>query len=105
MVLGTPGGSRITGMVLLATLAFLDGGHAAQIVAEPRLHHQYLPDVVLYEAGALNAEERAGLEQRGHALRESSRRYGNLQVVIWDRAGNHLEAAADPRVDGLGKVE
>jgi gamma-glutamyltranspeptidase len=38
-------------------------------------------------------------------LRESSRRYGNLQVVIWDRAGNRLEAAADPRVDGLGKVE
>jgi gamma-glutamyltranspeptidase/glutathione hydrolase len=105
MVLGTPGGSRITGMVLLATLAFLDGGDAARIVGEPRLHHQYLPDVVLHEAGALNAEERAGLEQRGHALRESARRYGNLQVVIWDRAGNRLEAAADPRVDGLGKVE
>jgi gamma-glutamyltranspeptidase/glutathione hydrolase len=105
MVVGTPGGSRITGMVLLATLAFLDGRSAAEIVAEPRLHHQYLPDVVVYEPGALNAEERSGLEARGHVLRESPRRYGNLQVVTWDRAGNRLEVAADPRVDGAGKVE
>ncbi|MCC7461205.1 MAG: gamma-glutamyltransferase [Gammaproteobacteria bacterium] len=105
MVVGTPGGSQITGMVLLATLAFIDGRDAAGIAAEPRLHHQYLPDVVRYEPDALDADERAGLVQRGHALRESSRRYGNLQVVIWDRSDNRLEAAADPRVDGLGKVE
>jgi gamma-glutamyltranspeptidase/glutathione hydrolase len=105
MIVGTPGGSQITGMVLLATLAFLDGRGAAAIVAEPRLHHQDLPDVVTYEPDALDAEERAGLTARGHALRESPRRYGNLQVVTWDRAGNRLEAAADPRVDGAGKVE
>lgn len=105
MIVGTPGGSQITGMVLLATLAFLDGRSAAEIVAEPRLHHQYLPDVLVYEPGALTPEEHAGLEERGHHLGEAPRRYGNLQVVIWDRAGNHLEAAADPRVDGLGKVE
>jgi gamma-glutamyltranspeptidase/glutathione hydrolase len=105
MIVGTPGGSQITGMVLLATLAFLDGRGAAAIVAEPRLHHQYLPDVVTYEPDALDAVARAGLTARGHVLRESPRRYGNLQVVTWDRAGNRLEAAADPRVDGAGKVE
>jgi gamma-glutamyltranspeptidase/glutathione hydrolase len=105
MIVGTPGGSQITGMVLLATLAFLDGRSAADIVAEPRLHHQYLPDVVVYEPGALNAEEHAGLEQRGHMLREAPRRYGNLQVVIWDRDSMRLEAASDPRVDGAGKVQ
>jgi gamma-glutamyltranspeptidase/glutathione hydrolase len=105
MVVGTPGGSRITGMVLLATLAFLDGRSAEQIVAEPRLHHQYLPDVVTYEPEALDKGERAALEARGHVLRESRRRYGNMQVVTWDRAGNKLAAAADPRADGAGKVE
>ena len=105
MIVGTPGGSQITGMVLLATLAFLDGRTASEIVAEPRLHHQYLPDVVVYEPGALNREEHQGLEERGHHLGEAPRRYGNLQVVIWDRASGQLQAAADPRVDGLGKVE
>jgi gamma-glutamyltranspeptidase/glutathione hydrolase len=105
MVVGTPGGSTITGMVLLATLAFLDGRSASEIVAAPRLHHQYLPDVVSYEPEALDTQARAGLTARGHVLRESPRRYGNLQVVIWDGASNRLEAAADPRVDGAGKVE
>lgn len=105
MIVGTPGGSQITGMVLLATLAFLDGRNAAGIAAEPRLHHQYLPDVVRFEPDALTPDERAGLEERGHRLEAASRRYGNLQVVIWDRGADRLEAAADPRVDGLGKVE
>ena len=105
MIVGTPGGSQITGMVLLATLAFLDGRSAAEIAAAPRLHHQYLPDVVVYEPGALEPAVRAALEARGHVLKEAPRRYGNLQVVTWDRATQRLEAAADPRVDGLGKVE
>jgi gamma-glutamyltranspeptidase/glutathione hydrolase len=105
MIVGTPGGSQITGMVLLATLAFLDGRGAAEIAAAPRLHHQYLPDVVVYEPGALTPAEHAGLEERGHRLQEAPRRYGNLQVVIWDGASKQLEAAADPRVDGEGKVE
>src|SRR6201999_268954 len=57
MVLGSPGGSLITGMVLLATLDFMDGKNAKDIVKAPRIHHQYFPDVISYEPGALSAEQ------------------------------------------------
>src|SRR5581483_1267101 len=48
--LGTPGGSRIITMVLLATLDVV-GGHGGvhDWVARARFHHQYLPDRVTYE--------------------------------------------------------
>ncbi len=104
MIAGSPGGSFIIGMVLLATLDFMDGKSAQQIVAAPRIHQQYEPDVVMYESGALSDSERAALEQRGHKLQESSRRWGNMEVVTWDYADGKVEAASDPRGDGEGMV-
>ena len=104
MIVGTPGGSQIIGMVLLATLDFLDGRDATEIVAAPRIHHQYLPDVVHYESDALSASDRAELEARGDKL-VPGQHWGNMQVIIWNRDRGTLEAAADPRGDGIGKVE
>ena len=103
MVLGSPGGSLITGMVLLATLDFMDGKNAKDIVGAPRIHHQYYPDVISYEPGALSAEQAKALMDRGHKLREG-RRWGNLQVVLWDFATGEVEAASDPRGVGAGLV-
>jgi gamma-glutamyltranspeptidase/glutathione hydrolase len=105
MITGTPGGSLISTMVLLATLDFVDGKDAAQIAAAPRYHHQYLPDVVRYEPGALTDAEIAFLRARGDALEASPRRWGNLQTITWDRATGRVEAAADPRGEGAGLVE
>jgi gamma-glutamyltranspeptidase/glutathione hydrolase len=99
IVIGSPGGSLITGMVLLGTLDWLDGRSAQQIVAAPRVHHQFQPDVLMYERGALTAEEVAELKRRGHELRERES-WGNLQVVTWDRATGAVDAASDPR--GVG---
>jgi gamma-glutamyltranspeptidase/glutathione hydrolase len=96
-VLGTPGGSRIISMVLLSSLAWLEGADAAAMTRLPRYHHQYLPDRVLYEEGAFSAEELEALGARGHALQESRRLYGNMNVVTWDFAERKVEAATDPR--------
>ncbi len=96
-VLGTPGGSRIISMVLLATMAWTDGANAAEMVALPRYHHQYMPDEIFYEPGAIEQEELTLLESMGHSLRESSRLYGNMQVVTWDRENNQVEVGVDPR--------
>jgi len=104
MIAGSPGGNFIISMVLLATLDFLDGKSAAQIVAAPRINHQFLPDVVDYEPGALSEAERAQLLKRGHKLEEFRRRWGNMQVVTWDYASGAVEAASDPRGDGAGWV-
>lgn len=102
LITGSPGGSFIIGMVLLATLDFLDGRSAAEIVAAPRFHHQYFPDVVQYESAAFTEEERKALAARGHQLREGSRRWGNMQAVRWDYATGTVEAASDPRGASAG---
>jgi gamma-glutamyltranspeptidase / glutathione hydrolase len=104
MILGSPGGSYIPGMVILGTLNFMEGRSAQEIVAAPRFHHQYSPDVLQFETDALSAEDRKALEARGHTLREGTRKWGNLQVVIWDYKTGKVEAASDPRGAGVGLV-
>lgn len=103
-ILGTPGGSRIISMVLLATLEFARGGNAANLVALPRVHHQFVPDQVFYEADALNPEQRAGLEKLGHRLEQTADRFGDMQVIVWDRH-NGVNAASDPRGRGTARVQ
>jgi gamma-glutamyltranspeptidase/glutathione hydrolase len=104
MIVGSPGGSYIISMVLLGTLNYLDGMSAAEIVKARRYHHQYLPDVVEYEPGALPDPEIKALEAMGHQLEESRRPWGNMQVVTWDFASGKVEAASDPRGEGAGLV-
>ena len=104
MVIGTPGGSYIISMVLLGTLDYMNGKSAAEVVADPRYHHQYLPDVVEYEKGALPANEIAELQGMGHKLEEGSRRWGNMEVITWDFATGKVQAASDPRGEGEGLV-
>ncbi|HEV7633336.1 MAG TPA: gamma-glutamyltransferase [Steroidobacteraceae bacterium] len=103
MIVGSPGGSYITGMVLLATLDWIDGKSAQQIVAAPRIHHQYQPDVLAYETAALTTEEVAELTRRGHKLRQAEG-WGNLQVVTYDAATGAVSAASDPRGVGTSGI-
>ena len=104
MIIGSPGGSYIISMVLLGTLNYVDGKNAADVVKDPRYHHQYLPDEVQYEQGALNDSEIAKLQAMGHKLKVSGRQWGNMQVVTWDFATGKVEAASDPRGEGEGLV-
>ncbi len=104
MIVGSPGGSYIISMVLMGTLNYLDGMSAADIVKYPRYHHQYLPDEVEYEQGALTGPEIKELQAMGHALSVSERRWGNMQVITWDFATGRVDAASDPRGEGVGLV-
>ena len=99
-ILGTPGGSRIVTMVLLGALAWMDGADAEGIVALPRIHHQYIPDSVSFEEGAISDELQEALGALGHRLRESSRTWGNMQAITLDYADGSLTAASDPRRNG-----
>jgi len=104
-VLGTPGGSRIISMVLLGILDMADGHEPSSWVSLPRFHHQYLPDVIQYEPGALPDKLRESLELRGHRLKALQKPYGNMQAVYWDLRGNRVKAASDPRGIGSARVE
>ena len=74
------------------------------MAALPRYHHQYLPDEIAHEPDAFTAAEAAALEALGHSLRQSGRKYGNLNVVTWDAQSGEVEAAPDPRGEGAGRV-
>jgi len=104
MIIGSPGGSYIISMVILGTLDYLNGMSAEAIVADPRYHHQYLPDVVEYEKGALTDDEIARLKSMGHQLEQGERRWGNMEVVTWDFGSGKVAAASDPRGEGEGLV-
>ncbi len=103
-VLGTPGGSRIITMVLLGLLQFYDGADVNAIVNAPRMHHQYLPDKVFYEPGALSPEMAAALQQKGHVLQQLDSTYGNMQAVVMDKKTGRLGAASDKRGVGAAQV-
>ena len=67
MLLGTPGGSRITTAVLLTILNVLDYGmDIQQAVDAPRFHQQWLPATTLVEDDALSSHTRTALERMGH---------------------------------------
>ena len=105
-VIGTPGGSRITTMVLEGILAFVDGELPEQFVANPRYHHQYLPDVISAEMDAFTPVEVNALEAMGHTVSESERRWGFMNAVSWDRKTGKMHAGSDPRgVSGSGMVK
>lgn len=102
-VLGTPGGSRITSMVLLALVALMDGATAQEAVALPRFHHQYLPDEISAEAKAFDASEVAALQQRGHTVTVATRTWGNMYIASWDLRSGVVATGADPRWEGEGR--
>ncbi|HEY0973842.1 MAG TPA: gamma-glutamyltransferase [Solimonas sp.] len=103
LIVGTPGGSRIITMVALGILGWIDGLPLQQVVALPRIHHQYLPDELFFEPGALSAAQQQSLSALGHTLRMLDAPYGNMQAVSWDGAAR-VEAASDPRGVGTARV-
>jgi gamma-glutamyltranspeptidase/glutathione hydrolase len=102
LVLGTPGGSRIISMVLLAILRYLDQEivDPAAIAAAPRYHHQYLPDRIEVEPVGFDEGWRAALVAKGHTVSVASRRWGNMQVVFVNAAEGRATAASDLRGEG-----
>jgi gamma-glutamyltranspeptidase / glutathione hydrolase len=103
-ILGTPGGSRIITMLLLGVLDLAAGNRPASWVSLPRYHHQFLPDVVQYEPGALGGGLSEALAARGHSLQPLDSPYGNMQAIYWDRNSDRVFAASDPRGGGESRV-
>jgi len=96
-VLGTPGGSRIITMVMLGILDYFDGNSVDSWTAVPRYHHQYMPDILFYEPGAISAESIPALEARGHKLKELQHTWGNMNAASWNKKTGETKAATDPR--------
>jgi gamma-glutamyltranspeptidase/glutathione hydrolase len=84
---------------------------AGEAVAWPRLHHQWMPEVLRFEEGGREMagpkaslakvwrmRESAALAERGHAM-EEMKDAGVAQVIV--REGERWRAACDPRGGGM----
>lgn len=100
-ILGTPGGSRIPTMVLIASLVFHDAYGAISMVSAMRFHHQYLPDVLQFEPDTFSVPIQEELKAMGYHLMQLGQYYGDMQAITWDKQTNVLTAASDPRSIGL----
>lgn len=101
MVVGTPGGSTIITSVfqtILNVLAF--GQSMQQAVAAPRFHHQWLPDEVYVEKGAIDNATRIKLEYKGYKITERGP-MGRVDAILVKPNGI-LETGADPRGNDKG---
>jgi gamma-glutamyltranspeptidase / glutathione hydrolase len=102
-IFGTPGGSRIITMVLQGILATVERIPLEEWIAQPRIHHQYLPDRLEFESGALSESEQIDLVEKGHRLEPLQGPIGDLHAIVWDRIRDRVWAASDPR--GMGRAE
>lgn len=103
IVLGGRGGAKIPTATLQVLLnAIVDADPLPAAVARPRLHHQWLPDVLAVEEGALTPAAEKRLRRRGHTI-EPVRGTPKVNAVRRQRDGT-CEAAADPRGPGSAAV-
>ena len=99
LVIGTPGGSRILSMLALAILDYSlkRDVNIEALLAAPRYHHQYLPDVIEVEPDGFDFNLASELELLGHSLKPSASSWGNMQAVFYDKARKRSQAFGDPR--------
>jgi gamma-glutamyltranspeptidase/glutathione hydrolase len=92
---GSPGGSRIITTVLQVIVNVIDHGmNIADASNRPRMHHQWLPDVLRLEAGYSPDTVRL-LEAKGHAIRLQSSIATSAQTVAFK--DGWFRGASDPR--------
>lgn len=100
MTVGTPGGSTIITSVLQTVLNVHEYGMGMQeAVNAPRFHHQWLPDVVLFEPNSFDPDVISGLEEKGYSINQDrSPIIGKVDGILVLPDGT-LEGGADRRGD------
>ncbi len=97
---GGMGGSRIISGVLQTIVNVIDHGmNIADASGQPRMHHQWYPDVLLLEPG-FSPDTTRLLKERGHDVRLS--RTGTVQIAAYK--DGTFRGAADPRMPNSGAV-
>ncbi len=100
MVVGTPGGSTIINFVAQTILNVYEFNYSMQdAVNAPRFHHQWLPDVILFEEEGFSAELKETLKSKGYNIFEGPSRIGGKVDAIKVLPDGRLEGGADKRGD------
>ena len=105
LVTGCNGSRTIINSVLQVILGIVDEHlPIADAVAAPRIHHQWLPDVLQFETGALSPPTIAALERMGHRVREGLVVGAANSIYVDPRTGRRYGAGdrRHPDTDAMG---
>ena len=100
--IGSPGGPTIINTALCVIIDVVDYGMDIQQALDfPRIHHQWLPDELIFEPYGLSGDTQKALTALGHKL--SRPRYlGDAEgIMIEEKTGMRLGATDPRRSDGL----
>ena len=102
LVTGSPGGPTIINTVFCVITNVIDFGMPiSQAVEAPRIHHQWMPDVLSYEHYGMSDDTAALLKAKGYTLKERQSYEGSYQgdaeSIGVDATTGFLLGAADPR--------
>ena len=100
MIVGTPGGSTIITSVFQTILNAYEFNMGIQeSVNAPRFHHQWMPDLVIFEPKRFNSELISKLKDKGYNIEEKfSRIIGRVDAIMIDEDGI-ISTGADYRGD------
>lgn len=98
MVVGTPGGSTIITSVFQTILNVIEFDQSMQLaVTSKRFHHQWLPDDIEVEKGALDSATTQKLEAKGYKISPHGP-IGRVDAILKTKWG-YYQGGADPRGD------
>jgi gamma-glutamyltranspeptidase/glutathione hydrolase len=104
LIIGSPGGRTIINTVFQTVLNVLEYNMRIDKAIEAmKIHHQWLPDMIIYERHLLSPDTRDALEQMGHKLRPYSN-LGVLMGITYDPKLKVYVGAADSSSDDGGAV-
>jgi gamma-glutamyltranspeptidase/glutathione hydrolase len=99
---GSPGGSYIITAVLQMIVNVIDHGmNIADAANQPRMHHQWFPDLLRLESG-FSPDTIRMLQERGHTVITPQRSMGSVQTVAYK--DGTFRGAVDPRRPNAGAV-
>ena len=101
LVIGSPGGRTIINTVFQTVFNVLEYDMRVDKAIEAlKIHHQWLPDRIIYEQHLLSPDTRKALEAKGHTMRKYSN-LGALMGITYDPFNKVFTGAADSsRPDG-----
>ncbi|NJB70034.1 gamma-glutamyltranspeptidase/glutathione hydrolase [Saonia flava] len=100
MVVGTPGGSTIITAVAQTILNTYEFNLSMQeAVNAPRFHHQWLPDMVIFEPEGFSPELKEELKEKGYIINEERTPIIGKVDAIRVLSDGKLEGGADKRGD------
>jgi gamma-glutamyltranspeptidase/glutathione hydrolase len=98
LAVGSPGGPTIINTVLQVILNVFDYHmNIQQAVNAPRLHHQWMPDVIAFEPFGISEDVRRALDKEGHHFADQPGYMGDAEAVMIDQETGLRWGASDPR--------